>query len=225
MPAALSVPPGFAFLFDMDGVLIESTDMHTVAWEQYLDRFSIPSAGVMQRMLGKRNDQIVRDLFPPTISDEEVFRHGADKEALYRELIAPVFEAHIVPGVREFVRAARASGIPCALGTNAEPANVAFVLEKTGLASLFETAVDGQQVTHAKPHPEIYLTAAARLGVAPQNCIVFEDSPGGMQAALSAGARVVALLTTLREAPLAHLSIRDFNDPSLLPWLKDLPHN
>jgi beta-phosphoglucomutase-like phosphatase (HAD superfamily) len=74
-------------------------------------------------------------------------------------------------------------------------------------------------VAHAKPHPEIFLTAAARLGIAPANCIIFEDSPGGVQAALSAGGRVVALLTTEKEYPAAALAIADFTDPRLVSWL------
>jgi len=219
VPVSFELPADCAFLFDMDGVLIESTALHTVAWEQYLERFAIPSAGVMARMLGKRNDDIVRDLFGADLPPAEVHRHGADKEALYRELMAPVFEQHVVAGVREFVRAAHAAGIPCALATNAETANVEFVLERTGLQHCFRTAVDGNQTVRPKPDPEVFLTAAARLGVQPSRCVVFEDSPGGMRAARAAGARVVALLTTLPEAPLADLAVPDFHDPRLVPWL------
>jgi sugar-phosphatase len=82
--------------------------------------------------------------------------------------------------------------------------------------------LDGGQVTHPKPDPEIYLEAARRLGVAPAQCVVFEDSPGGMQAARAAGTRLVALLTTLSAAPEADLEIRDFRDDRLLPWLSRL---
>lgn len=219
MQGSLTVAPGLAFLFDMDGVLIESTGIHTRAWEEYLARHGIPSAGVMEKMLGKRNDEIVRVLWDPSISEDEVFRHGAEKERLYRQLMEPVFEEHIVPGVREFVREARRQGIPCALATNAEPANVDFVLDGTGLRDCFDTIVDGHQVHRPKPDPEVYLTAAERLGADPGNCIIFEDSPGGLEAARAAGGRVVAVLTTLKEAPGADLSIRDFRDRSLLPWL------
>ncbi|MFZ5927497.1 MAG: HAD family hydrolase [Acidobacteriota bacterium] len=219
MQDSFAVAPGLALLFDMDGVLIESTAIHTRAWEEYLARHGIPSAGVMQKMLGKRNDEIVRVLWGPSLTEDEVFRHGAEKERLYRELMAPVFESLIVPGVREFIRAARRQGAPCALATNAEPANVDFVLDRTGLRESFLVIVDGHQVHRPKPDPEVYLTAAQRLGVEPRNCVIFEDSPGGLQAARAAGGRVVAVLTTLEEAPEADLSVRDFRDPNLLPWL------
>ncbi|MEJ5369825.1 MAG: HAD family phosphatase [Bryobacteraceae bacterium] len=215
----LAVAPGLALLFDMDGVLIESTGVHTAAWEEYLARHGIPSAGVMEKMLGRRNDQIVRILWGPQITEEEVFRHGAEKERLYREMMSPVFEQHIVPGVEGFVRAASSRGVPCALATNAEPANVDFVLGRLGLRECFRVIVDGHQVRRPKPDPEVYLTAAARLGVAPQNCVIFEDSPGGLQAARAAGGRVVAVLTTLKQAPDADLAVRDFLDPSLRSWL------
>jgi beta-phosphoglucomutase len=212
-------PSGLAFIFDMDGVLVNSTTLHTLAWEHYLESLSMSAAGLMQRMLGKRNDQIVRDLFGHDLPQVEVDRHGADKECLYRELMAPVIHQHLVPGVVAFVKQAAAAGIPLALGTNAEPLNVDFVLRHAGLDGLFQAIVDGHQVSRPKPDPEVYLEAARRLGVPPANCIVFEDSPGGMAAARAAGARLVALLTTLDEAPAADVAISDFTCPRLSQWL------
>jgi HAD superfamily hydrolase (TIGR01509 family) len=218
----LTIAPGIALIFDMDGVVVESTDFHRKAWDAYLSRFGIPSTDVMARMLGKRNDQIVREIWGDTLATDEVFRHGADKEALYRELMAPFLEEHLVPGVRDFVRAAHALGAPIGLATNAEAHNVDFVLGGAGIRAMFRTTVDGGQVKNAKPDPEVFLTAAGRLGVDPANCVIFEDSPGGMQAARSAGAHLAGLLTTLTAAPLADIAIPDFQDPQLLPWLSTL---
>lgn len=206
----------------MDGVLIHSTELHMIAWEKYLAPFGVDGAWIRHNMLGKRNDQIVRVVFGEGLSEEEAFEHGAAKERLYRELMAPVFERHVVKGVRELLAAAADAGVPCALGTNAEPENVEFVLRHSGLKQFFRATVDGFQVPHAKPHPAIYLTAAGRLGVEPRRCVVFEDSPGGMQAARAAGMRLVALLTTLESAPDADLAIGDFEDPKLSPWLSAL---
>lgn len=215
-------PAGLAIIFDMDGVVVDSTSLHTVAWERYLARLGVDGNGIMRRMLGKRNDQIVRDLFGSALPAAEVDRHGAEKEALYRELMAPVFERHLVPGVREFVREAARAGVPLGLGTNAERLNVEFVLGRAGLADAFRAVVDGQQVSRPKPDPEVYLEVARQLGVPPRDCVIFEDSPGGMAAARAAGARLVAVLTTLPEAPGADLAIRDFTDPQLRPWLAAL---
>jgi beta-phosphoglucomutase len=109
--------------------------------------------------------------------------------------------------------------MPLALGTNAEPLNVDFVLRRAGLDGYFQAIVDGHQVSRPKPDPEVYLEAARRLGVPPADCIVFEDSPGGMAAARAAGARLVALLTTLDEAPAADIAVPDFTSPLLSQWL------
>lgn len=215
----LSLARGLALIFDMDGVLLHSTELHTRAWVTYLARHGIEDTSVIYRMLGKRNDQIVYDVFGKDLSEEVMLEHGAAKERLYRELMAPALEQHYVPGVRELLHAAHQQGIPLALATNAEPLNVDFVLDGSNLKPLFTVIVDGHQVVNAKPDPEIFLTAAARLGVEPRNCIIFEDSPGGVQAALSSGGRVVALLTTEREYRQAALAIADFTDPRLVSWL------
>ena len=215
----LTLARGLALIFDMDGVLLHSTDLHTRAWVTYLERHGIEDTSVIYRMLGKRNDQIVYDVFGKDLPEELMLEHGAAKERLYRELMAPALEQHYVSGARELLHAAHQQGIPLALATNAEPLNVDFVLDGSNLKPLFSVIVDGHQVANAKPHPEIFLTAAARLGVEPRNCIIFEDSPGGVQAALSSGGRVVALLTTEREYRQAALAIADFTDPRLVSWL------
>ncbi len=214
--------PGLALIFDMDGVLIDSTAIHTKAWDLYLQQLGMNDSDLMNRMLGKRNDQIVRALLGDQLPEEEVARHGAAKEQLYRELMDPVFDEHVVAGVREFIEQASRHGIPLGLATNAEPANVEFVLRRTGLSGKFASVVDGHQVDHPKPSPDIYVEAGRRLGFAPANCVVFEDSPGGMTAAIASGARLVALLTTVSHAPQAALAIPDFRDERLLPWLKSL---
>lgn len=215
----LTLARGLALIFDMDGVVVHSTALHMQAWVTYLERHGIADTSVIYRMLGKRNDELVRDIFGHDLPEEVVREHGAAKERLYRELMAPVLEQHYVAGSRELLRAAHARGIALALATNAEPLNVDFVLDASDLRPLFSVIIDGSQVVHAKPNPEIFLTAAARLGVDPRNCIIFEDSPGGVQAALGAGGRVVALLTTEPEYAKVPLAIADFTDPRLTDWL------
>jgi HAD superfamily hydrolase (TIGR01509 family) len=218
----LQIPTGIALIFDMDGVIVHSTALHTKAWEIYLARHGMNSNGVMAKMLGKRNDDIVRLLWGGGLAPAEVARHGADKEELYRQLLSPVFDEHIVGGVREFLAAASRAGVPCALATNAEPANVDFVLDRAGLRQRMLAIVDGHQVLRPKPDPEVFLKAAARLRVDTRNCVIFEDSPGGLAAARASGAHVAAVLTTLSEAPQADIAVRDFHDPRLLPWLSSL---
>ena len=208
-----------AFLFDMDGVIVDSNPLHRTTWTEYNRSHGLETTEAMQQwMYGKRNDEIVRHFFGDTLSEAEVFRHGAAKEALYREVLGPQIDQSLVPGVRAFLT--RSPARPAAIATNAEPANVNFVLDRANLRHLFRAAIDGQQVTHPKPHPEIYLRAAQALGVAPANCVIFEDSITGVQAGLAAGIRVISLTTTHHELPGVSLLIPDFLDPTLETWLE-----
>src|ERR1019366_1530957 len=163
-----------ALIFDMDGVIVNSNPIHRQAWELYNRRFGIETTEEMhQGMYGKRNDQIVRDYLGAHLSDAEVFEHGAAKERLYRELAGPGLASSLVPGVREFL--ARHRDLPMAVSSNAEAENVKFVLQSAGLGAFFRAVVDGHQVSRPKPAPDVYLKTAELLGVAPSDCIVFED--------------------------------------------------
>jgi len=211
--------PGMAMALDMDGVIVDSNPLHTQVWTEYTRRFGIEAGHTLaERMYGRRNDEIVRDFFGPGLSVDEIAAHGAAKEALYREMLGPRLAETLVPGVREFL--GRHAGLPVGLATNAEPANVNFILDRGGLREYFRVIVDGHQVRHAKPHPEIYLRTAELLSVAPRNCIVFEDSFSGIAAAQAAGTRIVGLRTTHRELPGAYLAIDDFRAPQLEAWVR-----
>jgi beta-phosphoglucomutase len=207
-----------ALIFDMDGVIVNSNPVHREAWEVYNRRHGIETTEAMhQRMYGKRNDQIVRDFFGADLPESEISAHGFAKEALYREMIRPGFEKVLVRGLRAFIE--RNHRYRIGLGTNAEPLNVEFVLTEAGLARLFEVIVDGHQVAHPKPAPDIYLKVAATLGIEPSDCVVFEDSFSGIEAARAAGMRVIAVRTTHREFSGIELAVDDFTDPELDRWI------
>ena len=207
-----------ALILDMDGVILDSNRWHRQAWAEYNRRHGIETDEAMQRrMYGKRNDDIVRDFFGPQLTEAEVVAHGAAKEQLYREMIRPALNEALVPGVREFLD--RHRGEPIGVATNAEPANVEFVIEEAHLRPFFRALVDGHQVPNPKPHPDIYLRAAELLGVPPRNCVVFEDSYTGIEAAQAAGMAVVGVTTTHPTLPGVDLEIRDFTSPHLEPWL------
>jgi HAD superfamily hydrolase (TIGR01509 family) len=174
---------------------------------------------MQQWMYGKRNDQIVRHYFGDGIGAPEVDARGRAKERLYREMTAGRTEEMLVPGLRAFLE--RHRDLPMAVGSNAEPQNLALVLEETGLRGYFQVVVDGHQVHHPKPHPDVYLRAAGLLQTEPANCIVFEDSHSGVAAALAAGMRVIGLRTTYDNLPGAVLTIDNFESGELEPWLQD----
>ena len=217
MPDPRSAPP-LALVFDMDGVIVDSNPAHREAWAAYNRRFGVETTEAMhQFMYGRRNDQIIRHFFGEDLSPEEVAIRGADKERLYREMIAGRLESMLVPGLRAFLN--RHADIPKAVATNAEPDNVNFLLDRSGLRNCFRAVVDGHQVSHPKPHPEIYLRAADLLGMAAANCIVFEDSHSGVAAARAAGMRVVGVLTTHGDLPDTGLNIDNFLNGELEKWL------
>lgn len=206
-----------AFIFDLDGVIVHSTPLHNRAWEIYLERQGVSPERVQGRMHGLRNDEIVRDFFGADLAAGVIHAHGAAKEEVYRQLMRPQLEVHIVDGVRGFLDRYRA--VPKAVASNAEPANIDFVLGEAGLSSYFLHVVDGHDVVHPKPAPDIYLKAAALLGVPADRCIVFEDSVPGVQAAVAAGMRVVGVTTTLQKLSGVQLHIGTFDDPPLEAWL------
>jgi beta-phosphoglucomutase family hydrolase len=207
-----------ALIFDMDGVIVDSNPFHVVAWEEYNRRLGVTMTKTMrQQMYGKRNDELIREFFGHNLGDAEVFAQGAAKETLYRDLMKPHLNNSLVPGICEFLT--RHGNLALAVATNAEPANVDFVLGQSGLRHFFRVIVNGHEVRNPKPHPEIYLRVADELGVPPETCIVFEDSHTGVEAAQAAGMRVVGVSTTHNDLAGVSLLIRDFNDPALEPWL------
>lgn len=209
---------GLALIFDMDGVLVDSNPAHREAWIAFNRSFGLDTTEEMlQRMYGRRNDQIVRDYFGPGLSEQEVFRRGAAKEELYRTMIEPRLERMLVPGLRPFL--ANFRRVPMAVASNAEPENVSFLLDRADLRQFFPVVVDGHQVRRPKPDPEIYLKAAQCLQTAPENAIVFEDSFSGVKAARSAGMRVVGVRTTLDNLPEASISVDNFLSRELCAWL------
>jgi beta-phosphoglucomutase len=220
----MKIRDGLALVFDMDGVIVDSNPMHREAWRLYNRRFGIETDEAMQqRMYGKRNDEIVTDFFGAGLTPEEVIAHGAAKESLYREMMAAHLMESLVPGATDLLQ--NCNGTPVGLATNAERANVDFLLDgvvvgDTPLRGFFRAVVDGQQVSRAKPYPDIYLRVAELLGADPRNCIVFEDSRTGVEAARTAGARVIGLRTTHKEFKNVELSVDDFRNPELEKWLE-----
>lgn len=221
MLIAVSAPEHsvIVMLFDLDGVLVHSMPLHTEAWRRYLERLGIEVEDIERTMHGKRNPELVREWFGSHLAENAVLEHGAAKERLFREMMQSEDPALFrIPGLLEFLE--RHKDVPKAIGSNAEAANIDFVLDHLGLRRFFDVVVHGHEVEHPKPFPDIYLKAAKRLGAEPSHCIVFEDSPPGVEAARAAGMRVVAVETTPTEFQGFDLRVRDFLDSRLEPWLR-----
>jgi beta-phosphoglucomutase len=216
-PRKLQVAPGLALIFDLDGVIVNSMPVHEQAWRQYLGSVGIDPGDIPSRMHGRRNDEIIRDFVGDEVDVDTVVAHGAAKERLFRDLLRPNLHQYLVAGIERWLE--HISGAPVALATNAERANIDFVLDGVaGLRRYFGVIVDGSQVARPKPAPDVYLRAAELLNIPSRNCVVFEDSPVGVAAARAAGMRVVGVLTHSSLSGVA-FSVTDFLNPKLDAWL------
>ena len=182
-------------IFDMDGVLLDNARYHIRAWMQLgkeLGEELTPEA--IRSVFGRRNREILPAIMKNPPPDDEAIRLTQRKEALYRELIRG--EIKPLPGLMDFLGSLEKQGIPAAVGTSAPTENVEMTLEGLGLKSYFAAVVIGAEVARSKPAPDIFLAAAKRINLPPGNCVVFEDSASGLQAAQAAGCPAVALATT-----------------------------
>lgn len=210
----------------MDGTLVANSPVHVRAFEIFCDRYGVRDwKEKLGQAFGMGNDDIMRLIMPEELIREKGLAALADeKEAIYREIYAPEIEP--VAGLVELLDNLRKAGVRCAVGSSGCKANVEFVLEKCGIGEYFDVKISGDMVTHCKPDPEIYLTAAAGLGLAPAECVVFEDAKAGIESARRAGAgRIVAIATTLDRQTLAgeteaDLIVDDFRSVDLAEVLR-----
>jgi beta-phosphoglucomutase len=203
----------FAFVFDMDGVIVDTNPHHKIALRQFAEKYgySLSEEELVKKIYGRTNKEWIPSLFDRTLSAEEVSRYGEEKEKLFRDL----YEKDIVEvkGLTSFLEEALALNIKMAIGTSAPRSNVDFVLEKTGIERFFPVILDESHVSHGKPNPEIYIKCAAALNYPSAQCIVFEDSLSGVAAGRAAGCPVVGVATTHTATELAtKMVIKDFTE-------------
>lgn len=185
-------------IFDWDGVIIDSHDAHARAWERLAAEIGKPIPdGFFKTTFGMRNDRIIPGYsgWAEPHETEKVRELGLRKEAHYREVIR---EEGItpLPGVITLLQALREAGIPCVVGSSTERANIALIMEMGGLTEYFADVAASEDVVNGKPAPDVFLKAAEKILRKPENCVVFEDAHVGIQAALAAGCRAVAVCTT-----------------------------
>lgn len=198
--------PDFAVLFDWDGVIIDSSRQHEESWErlaQEEDRVLPPNHFIIG--FGRKNDWIIPELLKWTTDQAEIRRLELRKEALYRDIVVEKGIAPL-PGVRVFLERLKAAGVPTCIGSSTHRKNIDTILEVMGFTDFFGGIVTAEDVSQGKPHPEVFLKAAAKTGCAPPRCVVFEDALSGIQAARAGGMKVVGVATT---HPAAELSMTD----------------
>ncbi|MCU0775970.1 MAG: HAD family phosphatase [Ideonella sp.] len=185
-----------ALLFDLDGTLIDSMPHHHEAWVAWHARRARPldADAFFRATAGRTNAEILAEMFPGEAADT-ITAMADEKEGLYRAIAAT--RLALVPGARAFMEAARAAGLPLAVCTASTPENMALAFVRFPIDRWADTVVSPADGLRGKPHPDLFLEAARRLGVPAGECLVFEDAPLGIEAARRAGMRAVALTTTL----------------------------
>ncbi len=183
------------FLFDLDGVLVDTAQYHFLAWQRMAAELGIHFGEAENEQLKgvSRAESLNRILAwgGKTLSDAEKQHWMTLKNEWYLELVRGMPADDYLPGAHEFLRASRAAGIKVALGSASK--NAPLILERLGWIPLFDALVDGNVVTASKPDPEVFLEGARRLGLKPEECVVFEDSEAGVEAARRGGMKVVGI--------------------------------
>lgn len=201
-------------LFDMDGVVCDNMGAHEEAWRRFFRGHGVElePREFREKTMGMPTHEVLRYYFKREVAPEEARGLTDAKERLYRELYRP--DLRPAPGLLGFLDDAAGSGARLGLGTGSKDDNVGFVLDGLGLRARFSAIVDGSMVRRGKPDPETFLLLAERLGVAPRDCVVFEDSLLGEESARRAGMAVVAITTSHRADEFKHarLARADFRD-------------
>ncbi|WP_426196308.1 HAD family hydrolase [Massilia sp. DWR3-1-1] len=192
-----------AFIFDMDGTIVDNMAYHTRSWIDFFGQrgMAIDADEFFRSTAGRQGKEIIRAHLGEHLADDAVSALNLEKEAVYRELYGPHRKS--VAGFDALIARARAAGVKLAVATAAPVANIEFTLDGLDLRRHFDAVVGAADVARGKPHPDGFLLAAERLGVPPSACIVFEDAPLGVEAARNAGMRCVVLTTTLPAAAFA----------------------
>jgi len=186
-------------IFDWDGVIIDSHNQHELSWQRLANEHekNLPN-DFFKETFGMRNESIIPKFFNNWIDtkDDTQIKILADrKEEIYREIIT---QNGIAPlkGVKELLTSLKSQNIRCSIGSSTPRKNIKTVINIIGLSNYFDAITAAEDVSNGKPDPEVFLKASKKIGIAPENCIVFEDAHVGIQAALAAEMKVIAVATT-----------------------------
>ena len=189
-------------IFDLDGVLCFTDRYHTAAWKCLAEEIGIPFAektGDAVRGVSRMESlDIVLGDNKGNYSPEQKIELADRKNAIYREYLSTMTPSDVSAAVRSMLEELKRRGIPMAIGSSSK--NTLFILEKTGLTGYFSAIADGTQILKSKPDPEVFLLAAKKLGLRPEECCVLEDAQAGIEAARRGGFISVAIGNAVRES-------------------------
>lgn len=187
-----------AFLFDLNGTMIDDMDYHVTAWQKIFNELGagLSYEQMKQECYGK-NHEVIERIFPGRFTQDEKQQMSIEKEKQYQLAFRPKLK--LIDGLDVFLEDAYKKGIPMAIGSAAIMFNIDFVLDGLDIRKYFTSIVSADDVIYSKPNPETYLKCAGQLGFSPADCIVFEDAPKGVEAAENAGMKSV-VITILHKA-------------------------
>jgi len=210
------------FIFDLDGVIVDTAKYHFLAWKKLANElgfeFTLEQNEMFKGVSRKRCLEILLDIGKVTATQEQFDTWMHDKNVDYLAYIEKMDASEILPEVPRVLEFLKESSIPIALGSASK--NARPILEKVGLLSYFNAILDGNNVTKAKPDPEVFLLAAKELNVAPENCIVFEDAVAGIAAANNAKMTSIGIGDASILVEAKH-NFKDFTEMSL-DFIKEL---
>ncbi len=203
------------YIFDLDGVLVDTAKYHFLAWKRLADELGITFTEVdNERLKGvsrMASLDIILELGGKSLSEDDKIALATRKNEWYVEFISKMDASEILPGVEALLKLLKEDGFKCALGSASK--NAGLILERTALKQYFDVIVDGTHVSKAKPDPEVFTLGAEQMGVSFERCVVFEDSVAGLQAAKAAGMLAVGVGTpdVLKEADMVIKDLSEFN--------------
>jgi len=209
-----------AVIFDMDGVIVDSEPLHKAVERQIFIELAMDVPLERQHAFtGTSNAIMWAQLKAEYNLPESIDHYVAIKESRYLKLVATDESISLIPGVEELLTSIKTAGIPIALASSSSLENIKIILNRFKLDSYFLAVASGEEVALSKPNPEVFLLAASRLGIAPTNCLVIEDSANGVSAAKAAGMFCIGLQED--QFNRQDLSQADF----IISSLKEIPNN
>jgi beta-phosphoglucomutase len=184
-----------ACIFDLDGVIVDTAKYHFKAWKRLTDKLGIDfTEDDNERLKGvsrMASLEIILEIGKIELDERKKLEYATLKNNWYKEYISKMTPSEILPGCVQFITELKNAKIRIAIGSASK--NTPMILERVGILGMFDAVADGNNITRAKPDPEVFLKAAEMVGIKPEDCVVFEDAVAGVQAALNAGMRCIGI--------------------------------
>ena len=207
-----------AVIFDLDGVIVSTDDCHYRAWKKMADEEDIYfDRRINERLRGvsrMASLEIVLEKRKKEYSNTEKHQLAERKNEYYKELINELTPDDILPGVTDKLKELKENGIKVAIGSSSK--NTPIILRQIGLDSFFDAVSDGNNITHSKPNPEVFVKASEMLGITAEECMIVEDADAGIEAGKRAGMKTLAV----QGAKGADFSVKDLAECDILSYLK-----